>query len=151
MVELTDIERRATHLPMTRSENMARIRSRDTAPEFLVRRAAHALGFRFRLYRKDLPGVPDLVFPRFSAVIFVHGCFWHQHSDPLCRAGRSPKSNLDYWGPKLARNCARDAENISKLRGLGWKVLVIWECQTKDYESLQNRISRFLREGCDCE
>ena len=84
-----------------RSRNMASIRSKGMKPELAVRKAAHALGFRFRLHRKDLPGKPDLVFPKYRAVIFVHGCFWHQHPEPRCLDGRPPKSNLGYWQPKL--------------------------------------------------
>lgn len=135
---------RATHQIMSRTENMARIRSKDTKPELLVRSVAHSLGFRFRLHRKDLPGAPDLVFPRFHSVIMVHGCFWHQHSDSSCNAAHSPKSNLDYWGPKLRRNVERDATSIAELKLLGWKVLVIWECQLKDIEALKTKISCFL-------
>lgn len=131
--------------PLTRSEVMSRIRSRDTLPELVVRKAAHALGFRFRLHRRDLPGVPDLVFPRFQSVIFVHGCFWHQHAASSCAAGHMPKSNLGYWGPKLERNVQRDAENVKRLKALGWRVLILWECQLANAAALQRRITRFLQ------
>ena len=106
---------------------MRRITKTDTKPEFAVRRAAHRLGYRFRLHRRDLPGTPDLVFPRLRKVILVHGCFWHQHVG--CRLARQPKSRPDYWLPKLERNWKRDAETQATLRELGWDVLVVWECQ----------------------
>jgi DNA mismatch endonuclease, patch repair protein len=130
--------------PETRSANMSAIRSKDTKPEYIVRCLAHSLGYRFRLYRKDLPGTPDMVFPGRKAVIFIHGCFWHQHPDPSCKDSRLPKSNTDYWGPKLQRNQARDAENEAALLAQGWRVLVIWECQIKDREALSDRIKAFL-------
>ncbi len=130
--------------PEKRSANMRAIRSKGTKPENIVRRLAHSLGYRFRLHRKDLPGKPDMVFPGRKAVIFVHGCFWHQHPDPSCKDSRLPKSNTDYWGPKLQRNQARDAENEAALLVQGWRVLVIWECQIKDRETLSDRIKAFL-------
>lgn len=122
--------------PERRSANMARIRSLDTAPEIRVRKLAHALGYRFRLHSKHLPGKPDLVFPGRKAVIFVHGCFWHQHSDPRCKDGRRPKSRPEYWDPKLDGNLARDARRQAELKAAGWKVLVIWECQASDTGAL---------------
>lgn len=125
-----------------RSENMRRIRSRDTAPEILIRRLVYALGYRFRLHREDLPGKPDLTFPRLRKVIFVHGCFWHQHDG--CVESRIPKSNRSYWVPKLARNKKRDEENRRALRRLGWRSLIIWECQVSKPEQLTQRICRFL-------
>jgi DNA mismatch endonuclease (patch repair protein) len=125
-----------------RSERMSRIRSAHTKPEVEVRRVTHALGFRFRLHRRDLPGVPDLVFPRLKCIIFVHGCFWHQHS---CSAGHIPKSRVSYWTTKLRGNVIRNANDISKLRRRGWRVLVVWECQTKDAKKLSKSLSRFLR------
>lgn len=129
--------------PAARSAHMRRIRKRDTKPEMLVRRAAHALGFRFRLHRRDLPGSPDLTFPRHRKVIFVHGCFWHQHEG--CRLKRQPKSRLDYWLPKLERNVSRDCEAQARLAKLGWDALVIWECETRDYPRVTTRLLRFLR------
>jgi len=125
-----------------RSENMRRIQSKDTLPELAVRRIAHAMGFRFRLHRKDLPGKPDLVFPGLRKVIFVHGCFWHQHS--RCPEGRLPKMRLNYWAPKLARNRERDRENLGALEKLGWDSLTIWECEIKDAQTIRNRIAKFL-------
>lgn len=121
---------------------MRRIRKRDTKPEIVVRRAAHALGFRFRLHRRDLPGSPDLTFPRYRKVVFVHGCFWHQHEG--CRLKRQPKSRLDYWLPKLERNVSRDAKVQARLAELGWDALVIWECETRDRPSVAARLMRFL-------
>ena len=123
---------------------MASIRGKDMKPEMAVRKAAHAAGFRFRLHRKDLPGKPDLVFPKYRAAIFVHGCFWHQHTEPRCLDGRPPKSNGAYWGPKLRRNVERDAEAQAKLAEMGWRTLVIWECETKDRQGLAGRIAAFL-------
>ncbi|MBI1265271.1 MAG: DNA mismatch endonuclease Vsr [Alphaproteobacteria bacterium] len=130
--------------PERRSRNMAAIRSGGMKPEMIVRRLAHAMGFRYRLHRKDLPGKPDLVFGPRRKVIFVHGCFWHQHSDPACKIARRPKSNGGYWAPKLERNVQRDAENQAALENAGWRVLTIWECETKDMDTLAQRIRAFL-------
>ena len=129
--------------PEKRSEIMSRIRGRDTRPEMIVRRIAHALGFRFRLHRKDLPGRPDIVFPRHQAVIVVHGCFWHRH--PGCKRASSPKTREGYWQNKFEDNVVRDKRNETALRDLGWKVMVIWECETKDHEAVAARIESFLR------
>ncbi|EAQ26796.1 XorII very-short-patch-repair endonuclease [Roseovarius sp. 217] len=123
---------------------MSRVRGRDTKPEMLVRRLTHGMGYRYRLHRRGLPGSPDLVFPSRMKVIFVHGCFWHQHLDPGCKLARLPKSKLDFWGPKLETNRERDERNLVLLAELGWDVLVIWECQTKNREELQTRIGEFL-------
>ncbi len=122
---------------------MASVRSRDTVPEMVVRRLAHRLGFRFRLHRKDLPGSPDLVFPRYGAVVFVHGCFWHRHKG--CRYASTPKSRTEYWSEKFRKNVARDRRAKGALRGMGWRVLVVWECETRDDEALAPRLRRFLR------
>ena len=127
-----------------RSRNMAAIRSRDTKPEMIVRRLVHGMGYRYRLHRKDLPGKPDLVFGPRRKVIFVHGCFWHQHEAEHCLDGRKPKSNTGYWNGKLARNVARDKKNRQLLEEAGWRVLVIWECETRDIAALRRRISAFL-------
>lgn len=124
-----------------RSKNMSAIRSSDTKPELRVRKLAHRCGYRFRLHRKDLPGKPDLVFPSRRKVIFVHGCFWHMHD---CGTVRLPKSNTDYWHQKLARNKERDKEHIHELERQGWKVLVIWDCETKDVVSLERKLRQFL-------
>ena len=125
-----------------RSAIMRAIRSKDTAPEMVVRRIAHGLGYRYRLHRGSLPGKPDLVFPGRSKVIFVHGCFWHQHQCP--RGSRIPKTNQDYWVTKLQKNETRDAKNQEQLRTLGWQVLVLWECQLSDHNALALRIKEFL-------
>jgi DNA mismatch endonuclease Vsr len=127
---------------MNRSENMRRIRSKDTTPELTVRRLVHSLGYRYRLHRKDIPGKPDLVFLGRKKVIFVHGCFWHQH--PGCNEGRLPKTNKDYWQPKLERNVARDSAAQEQLASLGWDVLVLWECEIKEIERVRRVLIDFL-------
>jgi len=121
-----------------RSTVMSRIRSRDTNPELRVRRALHSMGYRFRLYRKDLPGTPDIVLPRHRTAIFVHGCFWHQHQG--CRRASDPKTRREYWGPKLARNVERDGDHTVALKALGWRVIVIWECETSPADELRARL-----------
>lgn len=130
--------------PARRSEIMSRIRAKGMKPEMVVRRLAYSMGYRYRLHRKDLPGKPDLVFGGRKKVILVHGCFWHQHSDPLCKIARLPKSNQAYWVPKLQGNVMRDAEQESLLRDKGWDVLVIWECETKAGGALAGKIADFL-------
>jgi DNA mismatch endonuclease (patch repair protein) len=131
-----------------RSRRMSRIRGKNTAPELTVRRLVHSLGFRFRLHRKDLPGRPDLVFPRLRSVIFVHGCFWHRHPDPNCRLARLPKSRLDFWEPKLSANRRRDLCNQGALVADGWRVLVVWECELRHKEQLKNTLRNFLEQSC---
>jgi DNA mismatch endonuclease (patch repair protein) len=126
---------------MDRSENMRAIRGADTLPEIAVRSLVHRLGYRFRLHRQDLPGKPDLVFPARRKVIFVHGCFWHSHA---CKAGLIPKSNRDFWLPKLRRNKRRDGENVDALAKLGWDSLVIWQCELKNSRAVSTRVRRFL-------
>jgi len=111
-----------------RSEIMRKIRSKDTAPELLVRRYLFKKGFRYRLYKKNLPGNPDVVLAKYRTVIFVQGCFWHGHACKIGSGKRKPKTNIKYWGKKLAKNMERDKENMSELRKKGWKVLRIWEC-----------------------
>ena len=121
---------------------MRRVRSRGSQPELVVRRLIHRMGYRYRLHRSDLPGHPDLVFITMRKVVFVHGCFWHGHS---CRSGMNrPKSNNDYWQRKLERNMERDVEDQAKLAGLGWRVLIIWECELRDIAQLRQRIVHFL-------
>ena len=126
-----------------RSEMMAGVRGRDTAPELAVRRIAHRMGFRFRVHRKGLPGRPDLVFPRHRLVVFVHGCFWHRHEG--CRYASTPKSRIDFWTDKFAANVDRDARQQAALRALGWQVLVIWECESKRSAFVERRLSAFVR------
>ncbi|MEP7010909.1 MAG: DNA mismatch endonuclease Vsr [Acidobacteriota bacterium] len=117
-----------------RSENMRRIRAKDTAPELAVRRFLHRNGKRFRLHRTDLPGSPDIVLTKNKVAIFVHGCFWHGHS---CRDGRRPKSNLGYWNAKLDSNRRRDSRILAEIRALGWRPLVVWACETHDPDKLR--------------
>lgn len=122
-----------------RSKNMAAIKSRDTRPEMYVRRALHSAGFRFRLHRKDLPGTPDIVLPRFRTAVLVQGCFWHGHG---CRRGGRPKSNKPYWTAKIMRNIERDERNFAALEADGWRVVLIWEC------SVEEETKRFIDELC---
>ena len=129
--------------PKERSENMRRIRSKNTWPEMEVRSLVHGMGHRYRLHGK-LPGKPDMVFPSRKKVIFMHGCFWHQHDDENCRITRVPKSNLDFWVPKLKRTKERDDENLKKIREMGWEHFIIWECQIKDKEYIQKSVRDFL-------
>lgn len=128
--------------PERRSENMRRVKGRDTKPEMLVRSLTHRLGYRFRLQRKDLPGRPDLVFPSRKAVIFVHGCFWHQHKG--CGRATLPQTNTAFWAAKLSKNAKRDAEQLRALKSTGWKALVVWECETKSVTKLRAKLERFL-------
>jgi DNA mismatch endonuclease (patch repair protein) len=125
-----------------RSWNMSRIRSRDTGPEITFRRLIHRAGFRYRLYVKDLPGKPDLVLKKYKTVVFIHGCFWHQHEN--CKKANRPKSNSGYWDEKLNRNAARDIENTLKLENEGWHILTIWECELKDLESVLKKFLAFI-------
>ena len=125
-----------------RSWIMSRVRSRDTAPEKAVRSAIHRMGFRFSLHRKSLPGNPDIVLARHKKVVFVHGCFWHQHKN--CPSAKRPQSNQEFWDTKLDSNLKRDIVNHQRLRGLGWNSLVIWECDLKHKEDLDGRLEEFL-------
>lgn len=126
-----------------RSENMRRIKSKGMKPEMLVRSLVHRLGYRFRLHKRDLPGKPDLVFASRKKVIFVHGCFWHSH-EIGCPDARLPKSNQNYWAPKLARNRERDKRNEASLKMSGWDVLTIWECELSGSEKIARRVRKFL-------
>lgn len=125
-----------------RSRLMARVRSKNSGPEMIVRRLAFSLGYRFRLHGQKLPGCPDIVFPGRKKVIFVHGCFWHRHSG--CKLATMPASRQEYWLPKFARTIERDAAAVLQLADMGWSALIIWECETKDVESMTNRIRQFL-------
>lgn len=125
-----------------RSAIMRAVKSGDTKPEMLVRRLVHSCGYRYRLHRADLPGKPDLVFAYRRKAIFVHGCFWHGHDCP--RGARIPKSNTDYWLRKITRNQERDQANLAALRRQGWTSLIVWECQTKDLETLELCLTDFL-------
>ncbi|HEY0293658.1 MAG TPA: very short patch repair endonuclease [Hansschlegelia sp.] len=128
--------------PAERSATMRAVKSRDTKPEMIVRRAAHALGYRFRLHRKDLPGSPDLVFPSRRKAVFVHGCFWHGHD--CARGARAPKANAEYWSAKIARNMARDERVRGELAELGWETLTIWECELKALDQPEQLLTAFL-------
>lgn len=127
---MTDIVDKAT-----RSRMMSGIRGKDTRPEVLVRKALHALGFRYRLHNKSLPGKPDLSFPKYKAVIFIHGCFWHGHS---CRYFKVPKTRTDFWQDKINSNRLRDAQQLVQLQQAGWRVLIVWECATRKNKTLPN-------------
>lgn len=120
---------------------MQAVKGKDTKPEWVVRRLLHRMGYRYRLHAHNLPGKPDIVFPARRKVIFVHGCFWHAHG---CKIGRPPKSRSDYWLPKLEANSARDAAKQSQLEALGWSVLVVWQCETKDLPGLETKLHTFL-------
>lgn len=121
-----------------RSRIMRGVKQKDTKPEIKVRKLLHRLGFRFRLHRRDLAGRPDIVLPKYRTAIFVHGCFWHQHSG--CKDGRIPRSNTDYWEPKLKRNVERDRQSVEALEGQGWTVRVIWACELDDNEGMERRL-----------
>ena len=125
-----------------RSERMSRVRSKDSKAELVVRSLVHRLGFRYGLHNKKLPGKPDIVLTRHKKVILIHGCFWHQHG--VCRPLAIPKKNGRFWRAKFADNVDRDKKNIQGLTKLGWKILVVWECETKDIKILEKRIRRFL-------
>ena len=127
--------------PARRSWLMGRVRQKNTAPEIIVRSLAHRLGFRFRLHRKDLPGRPDLAFPKLRKVVFVHGCFWHRHD---CKKATTPRSNSDYWRNKFAENVERDKKAIAELTSVGWESMIVWECETRDVDKLGASLSAFL-------
>ena len=122
-----------------RSRNMAAIKSKNTKPEIKVRKMLHKMGYRFRLHRKDLPGNPDIVLPKYKTAIFVNGCFWHQHED--CKYACLPKTNVDFWKEKLAKNKKRDKLKHSQLNDLGWKIIIVWECQLKQRVNVQDIIN----------
>ena len=126
-----------------RSWNMSRIKGKNTKPELIVRSMLHSLGYRFRLNRNDLPGRPDIVLPKYKTVIFVHGCFWHQHKN--CKRSSIPKSNQKYWLPKLKKNVTRNKHSIEALKKAGWKVLIIWECETKELDLLKEKTNQIIK------
>lgn len=128
-----------------RSWNMSRIRSKDTSPEKTVRSLLHAMGYRFRLHQSDLPGKPDIVLRKHNAIIFCNGCFWHQH--PGCKRATVPKTNTEYWIPKLKRNIARFQNVRRDLESIGWKVAVVWECETNNPVELAEKLNLFLVNG----
>lgn len=128
-----------------RAEIMRAVKGKNTLPELQVRRLLHSMGFRFRLHRRDMPGCPDIVLPKHKICLFVHGCFWHQH--PGCKRAALPSSNFDFWSSKFKKNVIRDKENIKKLNDLGWKVVIIWECETKNPQELMLRVKSILMPG----
>lgn len=132
-----------TRTPEQRRRIMQAVKSRNTKPELLVRSLLHRMGYRFRLHHRNLPGRPDIVLPKHRKAIFVHGCFWHAHG---CAKGQPPKSRQDYWLPKLAANVSRDRAKIAELERLGFDVLVVWQCETKDDVSLALRLQAFVDE-----
>ena len=123
---------------------MSRVRAKDTTPEMRVRRAAHALGLRFRLHRQDLPGTPDLVFPKHRVVLFVHGCFWHRHEN--CAKASTPRTRTEFWQAKFERNVARDLSVTMQLEDVGWHVAIIWECETRNSEQLDAQIRSLMKQ-----
>jgi DNA mismatch endonuclease (patch repair protein) len=123
---------------------MSRVRGADTKPEMAVRRLVHSMGYRYRLHKTTIPGKPDLTFAARRKIIFVHGCFWHRHSDKSCKLARLPKSRLDFWLPKLDANAARDAKIRARLADSGWSVLTVWECELRDTDALKKTIRGFL-------
>ena len=128
--------------PQHRSWNMSRIRSANTKPEMIVRSLLHRMGYRFRLHRKDLPGKPDIVLPKFKAIIFIHGCFWHRHIN--CKYAYMPKSKQKFWETKFKSNVERDKKVRKQLEEKGWKNLIIWECELLNIESVKNKLKDYL-------
>ena len=121
-----------------RSRNMSAIKSKNTKPEIKVRKVLHSMGYRFRLHRKDLPGSPDIVLPKFKTVIFVHGCFWHRHEN--CKYASNPKTRKEFWENKFKANAKRDKEIQEKIINIGWQYVVIWECETKNIDNLREKL-----------
>lgn len=126
--------------PEQRSWNMSRIRGKDTKPELVVRSMLHRMGLRFRLHRKDLPGKPDIVLPKYRTVIFVHGCFWHRHRS--CRFAYTPKTRQEFWQQKFVGTVERDKKKAKQLRRLGWRVLTVWECETRSPDKLEKQLKK---------
>ncbi len=129
--------------PKHRSWNMSRVKSKDTKPEIKIRSMFHAQGFRFRKNVKNLPGVPDIVLPKYKSIVFVHGCFWHQHKG--CVKSHIPKSNVEFWTIKLGKNVVRDKKHNKELKQAGWRILTIWECEIKDLVKLERKLKKFLK------
>jgi DNA mismatch endonuclease, patch repair protein len=128
---------------MNRSMNMRAIKSKNTSPEIKVRKLLFKMGYRFVLYKKELPGTPDITLPKYKTVIFVNGCFWHRHEG--CKRCTLPKTNTEYWNNKFRRTVERDNENYNRLKSLGWEVIIIWECELKDMPFLEKKIREFLQ------
>ena len=127
-----------------RSWNMSRIKGKDTRPEIAVRSLIHKMGYRFRLHRKDLPGKPDIVLPKYNTVIFVHGCFWHRHKG--CKYAYTPKSRVKFWKNKFAGTVKRDKQHLKQLKENGWEVFIVWECETKDMDKLKRILNKISQE-----
>ena len=125
-----------------RSRNMSAIKSKNTKPEIAVRKLLHSMGYRFRLHRKDLPGSPDIVLPKYKTVIFVHGCFWHRHQN--CKYASNPKTRREFWEKKFKENIERDKKTQEKLKNLGWKTKIVWECEIKKQDKLIKKLEDFL-------
>ena len=125
-----------------RSRNMSAIKSKNTKPEIAVRKLLHSMGYRFRLHRKDLPGSPDIVLPKYKTVIFVHGCFWHRHEN--CKYASTPKTRKEFWESKFKANLKRDKEIQEKIKNIGWQSVVIWECETKNIDDLREKLIDFI-------
>ena len=125
-----------------RSQIMSRVSGKNTKPELIVRSLLHGMGYRFRLYRSDLPGKPDITLPKYKKVIFVHGCFWHGHQN--CQRSKRPTTNKKFWSEKLDKNILRDRTNINNIKELGWGVLVVWACEVKNIERLKDKLLSFL-------
>ena len=125
-----------------RSRNMSAIKSKNTKPEIAVRKLLHTMGYRFRLHKKDLPGSPDIVLPKYKTVIFVHGCFWHRHQN--CKYASNPKTRVEFWNKKFKDNIERDIKNLEKLKSLGWESKIIWECETKNIDKLREKLIHIM-------
>lgn len=134
---------RLDNVDPARSKLMSRVGGKDTKPELIVRKALHALGYRFRLHRGDLPGRPDIVLPRYKCAIFVHGCFWHRH--PGCKKASTPATRIEFWQAKFAANMARDERNLFDLKALGWNVITVWECETRNVNEVADRLNAELQ------
>jgi DNA mismatch endonuclease, patch repair protein len=126
-----------------RSWNMSRIKGKNSKPEIIVRSILHGLGYRFRLHRQDLPGIPDIILPKHRTIIFVHGCYWHRHKD--CRFAYNPKSRQVFWQKKFDGTLQRDKKNYEVLTNMGWTVYVIWECETKNIQTLKSKIKKLMK------
>ena len=144
MSESPLVRPRFDDVPLARRRNLSAVTGKNTAPELRVRQMLHAMGYRFRLHRRNLPGTPDIVLPGRREIVEVRGCFWHRHPDPGCRNAVLPKTRADWWAAKLAGTVARDERNLAALRDAGWSVLVLWECETKDLAGLEDRLLSFL-------
>lgn len=133
-------------MPSDASSRMRAVKRSNTKPELIVRKLLHSLGLRFRLHVADLPGTPDILLPKHRTIIFVHGCFWHRH--PNCRYASSPKTRQEFWSSKFAANVQRDANKEALLKTLGWRVLVVWECETRVVDALKQRLmGEFFKAG----